>query len=46
MKKISFKRLFDKFLTLSLNCKDMAEPYYMRGVQKQSFANVLQNRCS
>ena len=24
----------------------MAEPYYIKGVQKQPFADVLQNRCS
>ena len=26
--------------------KDMVEPYYIKGVQKQPFAHVLQNRYS
>ena len=33
-------------LTISLYCKDMVEPYYIESVQKQPFADVLQNRCS
>ena len=38
------KCLFNK--VLSLYFKDMVEPYYIEGVKKQPFADVLQNRCS
>ena len=27
-------------------CKDIVKPYYIKVVQKQPFADVLQNRCS
>ena len=33
-----------KVLTISLYWKDMVEPYYIKGVQKQPFTYVLQNR--
>ena len=29
----------------SLYCKDIVEPCHIKGVQKQPFADVLQNRC-
>ena len=40
------KVLFNKVLTITWHCKDMVEPYYIKGVQKQPFADILQNRCS
>ena len=38
--------LLNKVLTMSLYCKDIVEPYYMKDVQKRPFTDVLQNRCS
>ena len=43
---VEIKCFFNKVLTISLYCKDMVEPYYIKGVQKQLFTYVLQNRCS
>ena len=45
-KRSLFKCLFKVLLTISLNCKDMVETYYIKGVQKQPFSDDLQNRCS
>ena len=41
---VSIKCLFNKVLTIFLYCKDMVEPYYSKGIQKQPFADVLQNK--
>ena len=38
--------LFNKVFTIHLYCKDMVETYYIKDVQKQPFADVLQNRYS
>ena len=35
------KCLFNKVLTIPLYCKIMVEPYYIKGVRKQLFADVL-----
>ena len=43
---VQIKCLFNKALSISLYCKDMVELYYIKSVQKQPFADVLQNRCS
>ena len=47
---VEIKCFFNKVLTISLYCKDMVEPmdepYYIRGVQKQPFADVLPKRYS
>ena len=46
LKTRKMKCLLNKVLTISLYYKDMVELYYVKGVQKQPFADVLQNRCS
>ena len=43
---LHFMRNGAPYFTISLYCKDMVELYYIKGVQRQPFANVLQNRCS
>ena len=35
------KCFFDKVLTISLYCKDMVKPDYIKGVQKQAFAKQV-----
>ena len=35
------KCFFDKVLTISLYCKDMVKPDYIKGVQKQAFAKSV-----
>ena len=39
------KCLFNSVLTISLYCKDMVELSYIKDVQKQPFADLLQNKC-